>query len=104
MFSRPTIASNAAIRGSPKNRFTAGSCLNGNVSHDAIDGLAAFEKNEARNSGDLVFPGQVRIFVGVQFHELCAARMRCRDFLNDGRQHLAWPAPRRPKVDENRLP
>ena len=59
--------------------------------------VAAFENEHAWNRRDVVFHGQFRVFVHVHFANLDAARVLIGDFVDDGSQRSAWPAPRRQK-------
>ena len=74
-----------------------------NEADDAVDGLAALEEDETRDSRHMILTGEPGILIRIELHETNPPGIRAGNFLDDRRQHLARTAPVGPKIDENGL-
>src|SRR3989442_3413743 len=68
---------------------------------DLFNRLAALEKEQGGNAHDTVFAGDVRILVRVELQYFQFAVVFLRQLLDDGRHHLARPAPPGPEVPQH---
>jgi hypothetical protein len=76
------------------------------LAHDARDLIAdtaVFEKQERRDRADVVFESETLVIVYIYLRYLDRIGFFARNFLQQGRDHFAWPAPFGPKIDDDRL-
>jgi hypothetical protein len=68
-------------------------------SDDAIDCLTAFEKDQTRDTRDLILSRKARSFVRIKLDEADAVAHLNGHFLNDRCKHLARAAPGGPEIN-----
>src|SRR4029079_684044 len=78
--------------------------LLGGEADDALLGLvAAAEEEDLRDAGDPIANGRVLVVVGVEIADLQLADVLLGQAVYGRGQGAAWPAPRRPEVDQDWL-
>ncbi len=67
--------------------------------NELIGNLTALENQQCGNAADAELGGDVHIFIDVELYNFDFAGMFARDLFDGGREHVAWAAPIRPKID-----
>src|SRR5690606_13860579 len=75
----------------------------GNGAHETVDGPAVLEGDHGGDGLDSELPGNGRMLVDIEFGELHAPARLAYDLFKHRGQLLAWAAPGRPEIDQNRL-
>ena len=91
---------------SARLRDSAVDCLHqpalGHRADDLFLDLAALDDEQVGNAAHAVTSGSLRIVVNVDLRNLQAPVVLARKIVEDRRDRAAWPAPRRPEINQHR--